>query len=75
LCWIIPVDALKIPGLGYRVTNNVFAPRGHTPGITYSRNIIFTLPNAEPQRDSLIAQLEDLGARYNSHCVTCIGSG
>jgi hypothetical protein len=75
------VDRLQIPNLTYRVTNNVVTPiAGRFPGFVYTRNIVFTLApaQAEPSRaevDRLVAQLEDLGARYNSHCVTCIGSG
>ncbi|MGA2328109.1 MAG: hypothetical protein ABSH05_17665 [Bryobacteraceae bacterium] len=71
-------EALKVPGLTWRVANNVLTESnsGYTPGIVYTRNIVFTAAGMEPaERDRLIAKLEDLGARYNSHCVTCIGSG
>jgi len=80
--FLAAVDALKIPNLSYRICNNLFTPpnRVETTGYVYTRNIVFTLmsPHAgEPlaARDALVAKLEDLGARYNSHCVTCIGSG
>lgn len=75
------VDDLKIPNLSYRVCNNVLTPagQGEFPGIVYTRNVVFTLSDlagqSTPERDRLIAKLEDLGARFNSHCVTCIGSG
>jgi hypothetical protein len=80
--FLAAVDALKIPNLSYRICNNLFTPANEnlTEGFVYTRNIVFTLlsPRAGeqlPARDAIIAKLEDLGARYNSHCVTCIGSG
>jgi hypothetical protein len=80
--FLAAVDALKIPNLSYRICNNLFAPPNgvETAGYVYTRNIVFTLMSphsGEPlsARDALVAKLEDLGARYNSHCVTCIGSG
>jgi hypothetical protein len=70
------VEALKIPELTWRVSNNVITPRQIDMGITYTRNIVFTLPAAAAvARDSTIARIEDVGARFNSHCVTCISSG
>lgn len=82
--FLTAVDALKIPNLTYRLSNTVITPaaagRGAVSGFVYTRNIVFTLTYSEAgqqptQLDPVIAQLEDLGARYNSHCVTCIGSG
>jgi hypothetical protein len=82
--FLAAVDNLKVPNLTYRVCNNVLvpgpAPRGMASGLVYTRNVVFTLrhPQLDTQRaelDRVIAQLEDLGARYNSHCVTCVGSG
>jgi hypothetical protein len=76
--FLAAVDSLKLPDLAWRVSNNVFEPvdNGYTPGALYVRNIVFTLPRMPADaRDAAIAKLEDLGARYNSHCVTCIGSG
>jgi hypothetical protein len=74
--FLAAVDALKIPDLTHRVVNNVITPAtgGYMPGVVYSRNIVFTLP-VSSERDRIVAKLEDLGARHNSHCVTCIGSG
>lgn len=70
------VEALKIPGISWRVFNNVLNPANTGVGITYSRNVVFTLPvETVAERDPIIARLEDVGARFNSHCVTCIGSG
>lgn len=78
------VDRLKIANLTYRATNNLITPasagRGQFSGFVYTRNIIVTLAplqagQATSELDRVVAQLEDLGARYNSHCVTCIGSG
>jgi hypothetical protein len=80
--FLTAVDALKIPNLSYRICNNLITPANEnlTEGFVYTRNIVFTLLSARPgeqlpARDAIIAKLEDLGARYNSHCVTCIGSG
>ena len=73
--FLAAADALKVPGLRWRVSNNVLTPANEGPGITYSRNIVFTLARAVAAPDPLIAKLEDLGARHHSHCVTCIGSG
>jgi hypothetical protein len=82
--FLTAVDHLKISDLTYRVCNNVLVPgpgpEGMSSGFVYTRNVVFTLrrPQLEAQRaevDRVVAQLEDLGARYNSHCVTCVGSG
>jgi hypothetical protein len=80
--FLAAVDALKIPNLSYRICNNLITPAdsGEATGIVYTRNVVFKLMSARageqlPARDAIIAKLEDLGARYNSHCVTCIGSG
>jgi hypothetical protein len=82
--FLAAVDHLKISDLTYRVCNNVLVPgpgpEGMSSGFVYTRNVVFTLrrPQLEAQRaevDRVVAQLEDLGARYNSHCVTCVGSG
>lgn len=73
--FLAAADALKVPGLTWRVWNNVLTAAGYTgTGFAYTRNVVFTLPESSA-RDAMIARLEDLGARYNSHCVTCIGSG
>lgn len=73
------VDALGIPDLSHRVVNNVMIQpnQGYgMPGVNYVRNVVFTLPNLPAaERESVVAKLEDVGARHNSHCVTCIGSG
>ncbi len=81
--FLAAVDNLRIPDLSYRVHNTVIVPgddrQGTFSGLVYTRNIVFTIRALQPVlRDKLeltIAQLEDLGARHNSHCVTCIGSG
>lgn len=73
--FLAAADALKIAGLTWRVWNNVWMPAQYNgAGFLYTRNVVFTLPDSSA-RDETIARLEDLGARYNSHCVTCIGSG
>jgi hypothetical protein len=82
--FLATVDRLKIPNLTYRAVNNLITPaaagRGQFSGFVYTRNVIFTLAPPQPAQapaelDCVVAQLEDLGARFNSHCVTCIGSG
>jgi hypothetical protein len=80
--FLAAVDALKIPNLSYRICNNLITPANdeRAEGIVYTRNVVFKLMSSRagepvPGRDAIIAKLEDLGARYNSHCVTCIGSG
>ena len=80
--FLAAVDALKLPNLSYRICNNLFTPPNtlETAGFVYTRNIVFTLMSPQageplPTRDAVVAKLEDLGAHYNSHCVTCIGSG
>lgn len=82
--FLAAVDSLQIPNLTYRVANSMIttalAGEEELSGFVYTRNIIFTFappqPGATPADvDRLVARLEDLGARYNSHCVTCIGSG
>jgi len=80
--FLAAVDALKIPNLSYRICNNLITPTSdqEAKGMVYTRNVVFKLMSAQasqplPDRDAIIARLEDLGAHYNSHCVTCIGSG
>ncbi len=77
--FLAAADALKIPGLTWRIANNVFTPAAVplAQGVVFTRNVIFTVPDSVSlnDRDSAFARLQDLGARYNSHCVTCIGSG
>lgn len=82
--FLAAVDGLKIPGLTYHVHTNVITPAqgdgGVLSGFVYTRNVVFDLPPprsdmSRGELDQIIAKLEDLGARYNSHCVTCIGSG
>jgi uncharacterized protein YggE len=82
--FLAAVEALRVPDLTYQVSNSPITlaqgGRGAVTGFVYTRNIVFTLPLRQPGQttkdiDPVIARLEDLGARYNSHCVTCIGSG
>lgn len=80
--FLAAVGGLKIPNLSYQVFNNVITPgpgiQSELSGFVYTRNVVFTMRQPDgnpPERDRRIAQLEDLGARYNSHCVTCVGSG
>ena len=82
--FLAAVDNLSIPSLNYRVHNTVISPgsdrEGTFSGFVYTRNIVFTIRKLQsvlrPDKlEPTIAQLEDLGARHNSHCVTCVGSG
>lgn len=82
--FLAAVDNLKIPNLIYQVHNTVITPgedrQGTFSGLVYTRNIVFTIRTPQPvltsdKLEGTIAQLEDLGARHNSHCVTCVGSG
>ena len=80
--FLAAVDALKIPNLSYRICNNLITPANdeEVAGMVYTRNVVFKLTSSRageplPGCDAIIAKLEDFGARYNSHCVTCIGSG
>lgn len=82
--FLAAVDGLKIPNLSYGVFNNVITPGqangSELSGFVYTRNVVFTIRRSQPagnssELDRMIAHLEDLGARYNSHCVTCVGSG
>jgi len=78
--FLAAADRLQIPALTHRVANNLITPAGEFSGFVYTRNIIFTFARPQPGAaladvDGIVARLEDLGARYNSHCVTCIGSG
>ena len=67
--FLAAVDAAGVPGLRWRIHNNLF-----NPGNVYARNVVFTIPDSE-ERNRIISRIQDLGAKYNSHCVTCIGSG
>lgn len=74
--FLTAVNDLKLPKLSCRITNNVFGEPSYADrAITYARNVVFTVEAPPGERDAIVARLEDLGARYNSHCVTCIGSG
>jgi len=82
--FLAAVDAMKIANLSHQVFNNVITPgpsvTSEFAGFVYTRNVVFTLHRPAPSENSgeldrTIAQIEDLGARYNSHCVTCIGTG
>jgi hypothetical protein len=59
--------------------NFVVMPQYTGGGVSLSRNLIIELEGIDqrpPQQlEEKFAELQDLGARYGSHCVTCIGSG
>ncbi|HET8546847.1 MAG TPA: hypothetical protein VFL57_02535 [Bryobacteraceae bacterium] len=77
--FLAAIDGLAISGLTARVHNTVLTPvsGGYRPGLAYGRNIVFTIPEpgSVEERNRIIARIQDLGAKFNSHCVTCIGSG
>jgi uncharacterized protein YggE len=61
-------------------TNNfVVAPVYESPGVIFSRNLVITVPGINRKTPdeitALLARAQDLGARYGSSCITCIGSG
>jgi Protein of unknown function (DUF541) len=62
-----------------RVTNFVVTPLVLGRGVGFSRNLVIAIPGIEKKSpgeiERLMARIQDLGARYGSQCVTCIGSG
>jgi hypothetical protein len=70
----LPVDHDAIRAANFVVTG---VPLGR--GVTFTRNVIIPVSAVDRRTvreiEALIAQVQDLGARHGSHCVTCIGSG
>jgi len=73
-----------LDGIGFEkaaigVRNFVVTPQYSGSGVSLARNLIIPLEGIDRQDpaklEELFAEVQDLGARYGSHCVTCIGSG
>ena len=73
-----------LEGLGFEkkaisVRNFVVTPQYMGSGVSLSRNLVIPMveiDRQDPEKlEGLFAEVQDLGARYGSHCVTCIGSG
>ncbi|MFI5175535.1 MAG: SIMPL domain-containing protein [Terriglobia bacterium] len=76
------VDALKRLGINkesIRQTNFVVSRSMMGTGTTYARNVVITIPAIDQKTPGeitqLMARVQDLGARFGSNCITCIGSG
>lgn len=76
------VDALCRSGIdrsSIRETNFIVSGSLMGTGASFSRNVIITIPEiggmGPGEFSRLMAKVQDLGARFGSSCVTCIGSG
>ncbi len=76
------VDALRRSGIdrsSIRETNFIVSGSLMGTGVSFSRNVIVTIPEIGAMGPSgfsrLMAKVQDLGARFGSSRVTCIGSG
>jgi hypothetical protein len=76
------VDALKRLGIEkefIRQTNFVVSRSLMGSGTSYARNVVITIPAIDQKTPGeikqLMARVQDLGARFGSNCITCIGSG
>ena len=76
------IDALLLAGIpreAMRVRNFVVTPTDYGRGFNLSRNLVITVENVDlkppAEFSRLMAQMQDLGARFGSDCITCIGSG
>jgi hypothetical protein len=76
------VDALCRSGIdrsSIRVTNFIVSRSLMGIGASFSRNVILAIPGigamSAGEFSRLMAKVQDLGARFGSSCVTCIGSG
>jgi uncharacterized protein YggE len=68
-----------IPREALRVRNFVVTPTNYGRGFNLARNLVITVEHVDSKRpgefSQLMAQMQDLGARFGSDCITCIGSG
>jgi uncharacterized protein YggE len=68
-----------IPEANMRLSNFVVVPLYESRGVIFSRNVIVTIPDIDRKPEGevarLLARTQDIGAKYGSSCVTCIGSG
>jgi hypothetical protein len=73
------LEEIGISGDDVGVKNFVVMPLYVGSGVSLSRNLIITMEGIGERRSEelqqIFAKVQDLGARYGSHCVTCIGSG
>lgn len=73
------IEEIGIGRDAVRVKNFVVMPLYLGSGVSLSRNLIITMEEINQKRpeelQQIFAKVQDLGARYGSHCVTCIGSG
>jgi len=76
------VDALSRMGIDRGAiwqTNFILSRSMMGNGVNFARNVVIRIP-AIDQKDpgeirQLMARVQDLGARFGSNCITCIGSG
>jgi uncharacterized protein YggE len=68
-----------IPREALRVRNFVVTPTNYGRGFNLARNLVITMEHVDSmphgEFSQWMAQLQDLGARFGSDCITCIGSG
>ena len=59
--------------------NFIVTPTDYGRGFNLARNLVITLEHVDlrppDEFSQLMAQMQDLGARFGSDCITCIGSG
>jgi len=62
-----------------QVRNLVVTPTNYGRGFNLARNLVITVEHIDIKPPGefvqLMAQMQDLGARFGSDCITCIGSG
>jgi hypothetical protein len=68
-----------IPREALRVRNFVVTPTNYGRGFNLARNLVITMEHVDSmppgEFSQWMAQLQDIGARFGSDCITCIGSG
>ena len=68
-----------IPREAFQVRNFVVTPTNYGRGFNLARNLVITVEHVDSMPPSeffqLMAMMQDLGARFGSDCITCIGSG
>ncbi|HYK89611.1 MAG TPA: SIMPL domain-containing protein [Acidobacteriota bacterium] len=76
------VEALCRSGIdraSIRETNFVVSGSSVGNGTSFARNVVITVSSisrmAQGELNKLVARVQDLGARFGSSCITCIGSG
>lgn len=73
------LKALQIDASAIRLTNFIVGPLEMGSGVSFARNVVITIRDIDRQPaaevNKLIAEAQDLGARFGSQCITCIGSG